>query len=52
MVIIDESEKLFTYKSSQLFSFLTIDNKNVHNCLHIKVNNLYLRVMVVAVGTV
>ena len=39
VVIIDESEKLFIHKSFQLFSFLTIDNENVHNCLHIKVYN-------------
>ena len=39
VVIIDESEKLFIYISFQLFSFLTIDNENVYNCLHIKVNN-------------
>ena len=31
LVITDESEKLFIYKSFQLFSFLTIDNENVHN---------------------
>ena len=41
MVIIDESEKLFIYLNFQLFSFLTIDNENVYNCLHIKVNNAW-----------
>ena len=39
VVIIDESEKLFIYINFQLFSFLTIDNENVYNCLHIKVHN-------------
>ena len=39
VVIIDVSEKLFIYINFQLFSFLTIDNENVYNCLHIKVNN-------------